>query len=1565
MDFVRDKKHIIFFFLFLLAANSFAWGDTIPWYPGETIEPLPALIEQQEQPQQPQSIPQLRKATASLDEATLEIIIDSVYFLYSGNYDGTYAYIIIGAKLTNTENVVLPLNYRYEIFSDAALTKLVTYQNITNVNNTQQYVSLYASSFSGVYYWRVIVVEAGTDFNDVSKRVVSPAKRVVFHTDREICRKGSILFREDFGGNEPTDDAVRQTTVSGLFDPAFYGGTNKYHQVLNDEYSTSSEMLQPNNYIILKKGFFYKDRPSAAWSGWHLQTDHTFPDDETKGYFLEVNGAAGTEKIYSTRLDNLCPQSKLTFTAYFANIVTRYQATQWTNTNPAFRMEVRNAVADTVIMDIHSKPLSLRGGYDNSTAYNSSSPWNLIGFPFEVPDGVTSIDFAIYNDIESGANGMDYALDDIEIRRCDIPTPTITSPEGVCTDDAYQFTYTFDAFAFDHSYRWQQLTGEHQWTDRSTDPNWRIEHVRHSDNGWYRLIIGEASTINNPNCCAVSEPFYLTVTDCPIQYTDEAFCPDGTIKLAQHYEQVTHANIQFTDIYPGLPYNIYARVKKQTASPTGARITVSESSSHRLVAQFDSDPLLGNEWHEIATSFVVPDWTFDVDIDVLESGTDPILIDSIAIRLCAPKITLTTSADALCASNPYIAFIPHYTDDGTFNNYLYYAYEYSADGITWNDVTNHHSVVFVQRPMKYNLPTQRNLPEGWYRASVTERSLINKPNCRASSEPVYMRWEDECPPFPQTPQDEESPFVCDDGTLLFREDFGGNEQTAPSQSQTPVPQMAASGYRFITNDIMGSTGSYRVVKYGAQNSRNSSNTAGLGSQWHIQDDHTYPNDYTRGYFLEIDGNGSNVPFYTTDINVCHEMDLSFSAYVANVMGAENTKGRSGIVLPKVRFIIEDANEDTVIHETITDPIDYSWEYLDVPYSTMYTSSNWHLIGTSFRVPKDVENVRLSIFNAAVGSDGNDFALDDIEIRLCNPQVDILSDNEACLGREYTFVTSLSGDNPFTPPYEFRWQFAKDSLQWDSPDWITVQSGTTQELTINNVTADHDGWYRLTVAGEGNLDNTYCRARSNPFHLNVIDCTPPDLPELAITSPSIVCIDSVYCFVLDTVSTFNPSSFNLSPFNPITLHFWEFSADATDWTQVANTQDYCFTSTKTKQGYYRHVITYQDKWNDIRRDYDPFYLKVQDCNPPPMPDAEITSPEMACLDSAYCFDVTINNADAIADTIVLTYRWQFSHNGGVWGELATEKEFCFDAIKPDDACWYRVIVGFLDERWQESYTTYPFQLSVNDCAPTLPQVEITGELEACQDSDFCMTVAATNGIDLLDTRFSYRWQSSPNQTSWYNCGRGTQLCFSGINYTDARWYRVVVSYAGSTNPTTFTSQPVMLTVKDCKPDEPVTPDDPDPEDTRDPEPGAYPDPDPTPDPVWPEDRLFELIVNKYNWLIVCDNTRLNAYFPDNQPKTFQWYKNGNLVPDATEDDYSETRQLNGTFQLHVTLDDNRLVRSNILYINADEPQEQLIAIYNFMGAQIDIHTSWDNLPAGIYIFVYQSGNQTRTEQILIP
>ncbi len=917
----------------------------------------------------------------------------------------------------------------------------------------------------------------------------------------------------------------------------------------------------------------------------------------------------------------------------------------------------------------------------------------------------------------------------------------------------------------------------------------------------------------------------------------------------------------------------------------------------------------------------------------------------------AATVTLLPSAENLCSAYPYFSLMSEVTNDGSLSDNIVYRYEFSPDGTTWQQLGQ------VKTHTTYSQHTY-TFHTGWYRVTVAEPANINNPALCITSEPIYLQEvEGHCPTNIPMPADIKAQDVCEQGTLIFREDFGGNNPSDPITRQEPLASMSSRYWQVKNIWSVVSSGEYVIAKHGFKNNYESTLDRNIGSQWFVQDDHTYPNDYSRGYLLEVDGIGGDDAFYSTTIPVCHELDLSFFAYVANVLESHYNAAR-----PKVRFVITDEETGERIWEESSGPIAPStmqrYNNAHGWTGTMTQSAAWHLVGSTFHVPADVSVVRLSIYNDESSWNGNDFAMDDIEIRLCNPIVTITSGHEICQNEEYTFTTTVEGNNPFAQPYAYRWEYATDSLPFNSPDWQIV--ATTKDLHFEQIKLAQTGWYRFGISDEGNIDNRACRAMSAPFFLRVIDCTPPTLPDLAIISSSVTCMDSTYCFIVDTLnkSDLNDAS-HASTFN----YLWEYAPNGIDWTEVSNTQDYCFTATKNKHGYYRLVITYKDQWNDIRHEYEPFYLQIRDCTPPPLPDAFISSEETTCLDSAYCFAVTIKNADAIADTIVLTYHWEFSHNGGAWGDLSAEKDFCLDAVTNDNACWYRVTIGFLNEQWQSTSTTYPFQLTVEDCTPPLPQIEIIGENEVCKDSAYCFTIKCINNINLSNPLYAYKWQVSTNGVSWSNYHNGKDLCISTVRKT--YWYRIVASY-NTTNEQTTVSEPFLLSLKDCEPDEPIDPIDPvDPEDPKEPEPGPYPDPEPEPLPEWPENRLYDLIVNKYDWLIVCDNTLFAKHFPNNKATAYHWYKNGQLIPNAIEDDYSESQELNGSFQLHITLDNNKLVHSNILYIKAATPEDELIAIYNYMGASIDIHTDLSTLPAGIYIFVYQSGNQARTEQVYIP
>ncbi|MBO4689752.1 MAG: hypothetical protein J5621_02645, partial [Paludibacteraceae bacterium] len=85
---------------------------------------------------------------------------------------------------------------------------------------------------------------------------------------------------------------------------------------------------------------------------------------------------------------------------------------------------------------------------------------------------------------------------------------------------------------------------------------------------------------------------------------------------------------------------------------------------------------------------------------------------------------------------------------------------------------------------------------------------------------------------------------CPDGILLFREDFGGNNINDPEVGTTSIDGMA---YQQIYSTKSGmDKGHYLVSKHGYEN----------GTGWFRIDDHTYPNDPDKGYFMEVDGAGS-------------------------------------------------------------------------------------------------------------------------------------------------------------------------------------------------------------------------------------------------------------------------------------------------------------------------------------------------------------------------------------------------------------------------------------------------------------------------------------------------------------------------------------------------------------------------------------------------------------------------------------------------------------------------------------------------------------------------------------
>ena len=338
--------------------------------------------------------------------------------------------------------------------------------------------------------------------------------------------------------------------------------------------------------------------------------------------------------------------------------------------------------------------------------------------------------------------------------------------------------------------------------------------------------------------------------------------------------------------------------------------------------------------------------------------------------------------------------------------------------------------------------------------------------------------------------------LCMDGILLFREDFGGNDPSDPDISMASVPGMDPSYHN--SGNSLGS-GNYTLRKEGWHN----------GIQWHWQDDHTYFGDKTRGYLLEVDGMGGAKPFYSKTIEgLCAGTQLTFSAYIVNVhyAGQLDYFGNS-YVYPRMKFVLKDPETGAVLAEQSTGDIQPDWRY-GTSDTWKYARDNqlsaeWQLIGMNFTVPDGIGSIQMYIYNdVEQNGNGNDFALDDIEIHLCAPPVTIDGEAEVCENTATTLAVNFTNDGTFHEPLAYKWWHSTDSVTWSE------MSGFNGEiLAFNTIQKADSGWYKVAVSGADNIESLNCRAMSEPFRLRVNECEPPVPPcpdMITITADTTVC-----------------------------------------------------------------------------------------------------------------------------------------------------------------------------------------------------------------------------------------------------------------------------------------------------------------------------------------------------------------------------------------------------------------------------------------------------------------------------
>ncbi len=310
---------------------------------------------------------------------------------------------------------------------------------------------------------------------------------------------------------------------------------------------------------------------------------------------------------------------------------------------------------------------------------------------------------------------------------------------------------------------------------------------------------------------------------------------------------------------------------------------------------------------------------------------------------------------------------------------------------------------------------------------------------------------------------------------VFRMDFGGDSPSDPGMCTTePSSDEIITDLKFLNAYKHGaSAGKYFLAKSTADIKAGSYN-AMADCHWVDGSDHTYPNDKTKGYSMMFDVISEDDEFRVFEKSLpisCTGVNFRFSCWFANLAALED-------------------DEDCLISIGIYTPTGQllaGGEYEDI-YRSKTGELDWTQKMVTFKVPEnaDYSSVSFKIFAINCHSmPGWDFAMDDILIEVEQPILSISNSTEYSYKKPVDLVAQYdmeSFKNFFGDDFsnvKYRWEYSSSKKgPWSTKSTGTYKSGSNMPYLIeafekDNTNGQGNGFYRLTVATAGNLDNGFC------------------------------------------------------------------------------------------------------------------------------------------------------------------------------------------------------------------------------------------------------------------------------------------------------------------------------------------------------------------------------------------------------------------------------------------------------------------------------------------------------------
>lgn len=320
---------------------------------------------------------------------------------------------------------------------------------------------------------------------------------------------------------------------------------------------------------------------------------------------------------------------------------------------------------------------------------------------------------------------------------------------------------------------------------------------------------------------------------------------------------------------------------------------------------------------------------------------------------------------------------------------------------------------------------------------------------------------------------------CTPNTLIFKEDFGGNSIFSPvvaPQGFSSANTVSGLEYNPWTNFLLPirlpafttfllyhynllnpfalRTDNYSFVKKGKSRS----------GVWYEPYDHTYAGNPNLGYMMEVNGSSQPATCYSVLLteNLCPGSQLSFSVWGMSLMKSKNYRNA------ELKLVIRKPGTTTPV----------AWKDITIENGKGY----WEPFELNYVLREGDENglVFEIVNNSSSGENfhGNDFALDDIEVRICTPKVELRGSAWVC--KRDDLKIEYINNNDFSNP-TYKW-FKSNSGNINGT-WNEINGANGSTLLIENAELTDAGYYRLEITdGSGS-----CPAKSDPMRISVRDC----------------------------------------------------------------------------------------------------------------------------------------------------------------------------------------------------------------------------------------------------------------------------------------------------------------------------------------------------------------------------------------------------------------------------------------------------------------------------------------------